>query len=70
MHHYLKIKFKYLNLLNYCFELFVPKLKNGETLEILINNYFNKYMNYQNITILDKLNISGNLSTEGYFFTI
>ena len=42
----------------YCFELFVPKLKNGETLEILINNYFNKYMNYQNITILDKLNIN------------
>ena len=65
-----KIKFKYLNLLYYCFELFVPKLKNGETLEILINKYFNKYMNYQNITILDKLNISGNLSTEGYFFTI
>lgn len=65
-----KIKFKYLNLLNYCFELFIDKLKNGETLEILINKYFNKYMNFQNINILDKLNISGNLSTEGYFFTI
>ena len=27
-------------------------------------------MNYQNITILDKLNISGNLSTEGIFYIV
>ena len=32
--------------------------------------YFNLYMNFQNITILNKHNISGYLSTEGYFFTI
>lgn len=65
-----KIKFKYLNLLHTCFTYFIDKLKNGEALEILLNKYFNQYMNYQNITILDKMNISGNLSTEGYFFTI
>ena len=65
-----KIKFKYLNLLNECFLGFINKLKNGEALEILINKYFNLYMNYQNIIILEKHNISGYLSTEGYFFTI
>ena len=64
------IKFKYLNLLYKCFNDFFLKLKNGETLEILLNYYFNLYMNFQNITILNKHNISGYLSTEGYFFTI
>ena len=34
------------------------------------NQYFNKNLEYKNITILDKHNISGYLSTEGYFFTI
>ena len=50
--------------------LYINKLENGETLEILLSNYFCEYMNYQNISILDKHNISGYLSTEGYFFTI
>ena len=65
-----KIKYKYLNLLNSCFILFLNKLNNGETLEILLNKYFNEYLEYKNINILDKHNISGHLSTEGYFFTI
>jgi hypothetical protein len=65
-----KIKFKYLNLLYECFDQIINKLENGETLEILLSNYFCEYMNYQNISILDKHNISGYLSTEGYFFTI
>ena len=65
-----KIKYKYLNLLNSCFILFLNKLNNGETLEILLNKYFNEYLEYKNKNIIDKHNISGYLSTEGYFFTI
>lgn len=65
-----KIKYKYLNLLKTCFHLFIDKLKNGETLEILLNKYINENLEYKNINILDKHNISGHLSTEGYFFTI
>ena len=42
-------------------------LENGECLEIVLNKYFNEKMNYKNISILDKMNISGYLSTEGYF---
>ena len=45
-------------------------LKHGECLEIVLNTYFNQKMNYKNINILDKMNVSGYLSTEGYFFTI
>ena len=65
-----KIKYKYLNLLKTIFENNLNQLKNGETLEILLNKHFNENMNYKNITILNKHNISGYLSTEGYFFTI
>lgn len=65
-----KIKYRYLSLLKNCFHSFLDKLKHGETLEILLNQYFNKNLEYKNITILDKHNISGYLSTEGYFFTI
>ena len=64
-----KIKFKYLELLNECFINADEKLRLGAGLELILCEYFNKYMNFKNITILNKLNIDGYLSTEGFFFT-
>jgi glycosyltransferase involved in cell wall biosynthesis len=40
-------------------------LKNGKSIEICLYKYFNK-----NIKILDKMNVSGFLATEGYLFTV
>ena len=65
-----KIKFKYLGLFHLCLMEINDLLKHGECLEIVLNTYFNQKMNYKNINILDKMNVSGYLSTEGYFFTI
>ena len=65
-----KIKFKYLGLFYLCLMEINNLLENGECLEIVLNKHFNEKMNYKNISILDKMNISGYLSTEGYFFSI
>jgi len=65
-----KIKFKYLGLFYLCLVEINHLLENGECLEIVVNKHFNEKMNYKNISILDKMNISGYLSTEGYFFSI
>ena len=57
------------SLLNECFKNADEKLRLGAGLELILYEYFNQYMNFKNITILNKLNIDGYLSTEGYFFT-
>ena len=65
-----KIKYKYLNLIQNIFLHIKNDLEKGNALEILFNQYFNSFMRFHNIDILDIHNVSGNLSTEGYFFTI
>ena len=43
----------------------INDLKDEKSIEYCMFNYFNK-----NIKIVDKMNVSGHISTEGYFFTI
>ena len=49
---------------------FKHELKDGACLEMILGKHMKEYTHYLYIQILNKLNVSGYLSTEGYYFTV
>ena len=60
-----KIKESHINLYKECLEKSLNELQNNSSIEMCMYKYFNS-----ELKILDKLNVSGFLATEGYLFSI
>ena len=45
----------------------IPELECNQSIELALCKYFNPI---ENINVLEKLNVSGFLATEGYLFTV
>jgi len=60
-----KINMTDIYILKYTLLKSIDDLENEKSIEYCMFNYFDK-----NINILDKMNVSGYIATEGYFFSI
>lgn len=62
-HHYIDSFYK-------CIDDHLSDLQKGKCLEMIIGLHFPKYCTFHNIRIMEKVHVGGNLSTEGYYFSI
>ena len=65
-----KLHGKYISVLKYTLIHHLQDLKQGSCLEMILGKYMKDYLNHYYLHILNKINVSGYLSTEGYYFNL
>lgn len=65
-----KIHGKYISILKYILMNHLKDLAQGSCLEMILGKYMKQYLNHYYIQIINKINVSGYLSTEGYYFNL